>query len=168
MNTAELLTDAFTRIFETAHRAVEGATQQTLTLRLDPSANSMSWLVWHLARNQDDHLADAFDGEQIYTTQGFDKKFDLPFDVSATGYGQSSDEVAAVQAPAELLLSYLDQVHAASLEYLSGLTDADLDRVVDTAWDPPVTLGVRLISVIGDGLQHSGQAALIRGIAERQ
>ena len=167
MNTAELLTDGFTRVSETAHQAVEGVSPQVLTLRLDPAANTISWLIWHLARTEDDHLSDAFDGEQVWTAQGFDKKFDLPFDGSATGYGQNSEDVAAVHAPVELLLEYVDAVHAATLEYLTGITDADLDRVVDTAWDPPVTLGVRLISVISDGLQHAGQAAYIRGVAER-
>jgi hypothetical protein len=43
-----------------------------------------------------------------------------------------------------------------------------LDRVVDTRWDPPVTLAVRLVSVISDDLQHVGQAAFVRGIAERR
>jgi len=168
MNTAELLTDAFTRISETSRGAVEGVPDETLLLRLDPDANSISWLVWHLARNQDDHLADAFDGDQVWTAQGFAARFDLPFTTTATGYGQSSQDVAAVRASAELLLEYCDAVHTATLGYLSGLTDADLDRIVDTNWDPPVTLGVRLISVIADGLQHAGQAAYIRGIAERR
>ena len=99
---------------------------------------------------------------------GWAARFALPFDASATGYGQSSQDVAAVQAPGELLLAYLDAVHSVSLDHLSGLADADLDRIVDTAWDPPVTLGVRLISVISDGLQHAGQAAFIRGVAERR
>lgn len=168
MNTAELLTDGFTRVSETAHQAVEGVSPEVLTLQLDPAANSISWLIWHLARTEDDHLADAFDREQIWTAQGFDKRFDLPFDGAATGYGQRPEDVAAVKAPAELLLEYVDAVHAATLKYLTGVTDDDLDRVVDTAWDPPVTLGVRLISVISDGLQHAGQAAYIRGVAERQ
>jgi hypothetical protein len=48
------------------------------------------------------------------------------------------------------------------------LKDADLDRVVDDSWDPPVTLGVRLISVLSDDLQHAGQAALVRGCEERR
>ena len=50
---------------------------------------------------------------------------------------------------------------------MSGLTDADLPRVVDERWDPPVTLGVRLVSVISDCLQHAGQAAFVRGILLR-
>jgi hypothetical protein len=31
-----------------------------------------------------------------------------------------------------------------------------------------VTLGVRLLSVIGDDLQHVGQAAYVRGVLERR
>jgi hypothetical protein len=38
--------------------------------------------------------------------------------------------------------------------------------VVDASWDPPVTLGVRLVSVISDDLQHAGQAAYLRGMIE--
>ena len=44
------------------------------------------------------------------------------------------------------------------------VTEADLDRVVDERWDPPVTLGVRLVSVVNDDAQHLGQAAYVRGL----
>ena len=136
--------------------------------RLDPEANTIAWLVWHLAGTQDDHLADAFDGEQVWTSQGWADKFGLPFDAVATGYGQSSDEVAAVQVagrPAARLPGRGAGPDRGAPEH------GDRRRpgpVVDTTWDPPVTLGVRLISVISDGLQHAGQAAYVRGIAERQ
>jgi hypothetical protein len=168
MNSAELLLDGFGRVSQNVHRTLEGMRSDALTVRLDPDANSIAWLVWHLTRNQDDHLADAFDGEQLWTSQGWADRFALPFDVRATGYGQRSAEVAAVQSPADLLLGYLDAVTAQSLDYLRSITDADLDRIVDTNWDPPVTLGVRLISVLSDGLQHAGQAAYARGIIERR
>ena len=36
--------------------------------------------------------------------------------------------------------------------------------MVDEHWDPPVTAGVRLVSVIGDALQHLGQAAYVKGL----
>ena len=55
-------------------------------------------------------------------------------------------------------------MHARTVAHLAGLSEADLDRVVDERWDPPVTLGVRLVSVISDDLQHAGQAAYLRGL----
>ena len=65
---------------------------------------------------------------------------------------------------ASAILDYLDAVQQRTRTYLAGLSEADLDRVVDTRWDPPVTLGARLVSVAEDDLQHAGQAAYARGL----
>ncbi|MFE3025583.1 mycothiol transferase [Nocardia tengchongensis] len=169
MTSADLLVDAFGRVKENVHGAVAGLTQDELAARPDPDANSIAWLIWHLTRVQDDHVADVAGIEQVWTTQGWAKRFDLPFDDAAHGYGHSSADVAQLATvPAELLLGYYDAVHDQTIAYVSTLTDADLPRIVDTRWDPPVTLGVRLISVIDDDIQHSGQAAYIRGILLRR
>jgi uncharacterized protein DUF664 len=169
VTSAELLVDAFGRIHGVVHRAVEGLTPEQLSFRPDDEANSIAWLVWHLARIQDDHVADAADAEQVWTSEGWGERFALPFEVSATGYGHSSDDVAAVRVDSgEMLSGYHDAVHEQTLGFVKPLSDADLDRIVDKRWDPPVTLGVRLVSVISDNLQHAGQAAFVRGIVERR
>jgi uncharacterized damage-inducible protein DinB len=168
MTVAELLRDLFERVATDVHGAVEDLDLDALTHRVDGTANSISWLVWHLTRVQDDHVADAADTEQVWTADGWARRFGLPFDDGAIGYGQGSDDVAAVRADAGLLLGYHDAVHARTLQYVDGLVDGDLDRVVDERWDPPVTLGVRLISVANDDLQHAGQAAFVRGVLERK
>ncbi|MFF4168690.1 DUF664 domain-containing protein [Streptomyces sp. NPDC001744] len=167
MNTADLLADAFGRVSEAVHGAVDGLPEDRLAVRIDPDANSIAWLVWHLTRVQDDHLADAFGTEQVWTAGGWADRFGLPFPDGETGYGQTSAQVGRVRAPAELLLGYHDAVRDRTAGLVGTVGDADLDRVVDTAWDPPVTLGVRLVSVIADGLQHAGQAAYVRGVVER-
>ncbi|MER5964420.1 DUF664 domain-containing protein [Streptomyces sp. NPDC002057] len=168
MNSAGLLADTFGRVREAVHEAVEGLSEDELSVRLDPDANSIAWLVWHLTRIQDDHLAGAFGTEQLWEADGWRDRFGLPFPAAATGYGQTRAQVAEVRAPAELLLGYHDAVHDRTRELIGGVTNADLDRVVDTAWDPPVTLGVRLVSVLADDLQHAGQAAYVRGAVERR
>ncbi|HEY6314644.1 MAG TPA: DUF664 domain-containing protein [Streptosporangiaceae bacterium] len=165
MTSAELLADAFGRVQETVHEAVEGLSADQLTARLDENANSIAWLCWHLARVQDDHLADAFGVQQVWPD--FADRFGLPFGPGATGYGHGSRQVALVRVPAELLTGYHDAVHVQTIALVAGVTDADLSRVVDERWYPPVTLGVRLVSVISDCLQHAGQAAFIRGILLR-
>ncbi|MEU2133550.1 DUF664 domain-containing protein [Streptomyces sp. NPDC018352] len=169
MNSADLLTDAFTRVRETVHSAVEGLSGADLHARLDDGANTIGWLVWHLTRIQDDHVSDAAGVEQVWFSQDWASRFDLPFAKEATGYGHSSADVAAVRVgSAELLLGYHDAVHEQTLGFVSGLDDKALDRIVDEAWSPPVSLGVRLISVISDDLQHAGQAAFVRGALERR
>lgn len=169
MTSAELLVDAFSRIKDAVHRTVEGLTQQQLAFRVDPNANSIAWLVWHLTRVQDDHVAEVAGLDQVWFTGGWAERFALPLRPSATGYGHSSAEVAALATAApELLVGYYDQVHEQTIGYVSGLVDEDLPRVVDTRWDPPVTLGVRLVSVIEDDLMHVGQAEFARGIVARR
>ncbi|MGY1714161.1 DinB family protein [Geodermatophilus sp. SYSU D01106] len=165
MRTRDLLTYAYSQIGETLRAAVEGLTPEQLAARVAPDANPIGWLAWHLLRVQDDHVAEVAGSEQVYTAQGFAARFGRPADDTATGYGMSSLEVEALRVPsADLLLEYADAVAARSAEYLGGLTDEDLDRVVDERWDPPVTLGVRLVSVLSDDLQHVGQAAYVRGL----
>ena len=169
MTSAELLAAAFGRIQETVHDVVRGLTPEQLAFRIDSDANSIAWLVWHLTRIQDDHVADVALTEQVWTSGGWVERFGLPFGRLAHGYGHSSADVAAVRAvSAELLADYYDAVHEQTIRFVEGLTDADLPRIVDEGWDPPVTLGVRLVSVISDDLQHAGQAAFIRGIIERR
>jgi len=113
---------------------------------------------------QDDHVAEVAGTEQVYTAQGFAQRFALPFDDRETGYGMDVEDVARLRAEAVTLLDYHRAVHAATATYLRTLSDGDLDRVVDEQWDPPVTLGVRLVSVVTDDLQHAGQAAYVRGL----
>ena len=168
MTTAELLVDTFGRIRETVQETVNGLTVDQLAFRADPDANSIAWLVWHLTRIQDDHLAAAFGTEQVWIADKWVGRFGLPFAPEAHGYGHTTEDVGNVRVAAGLLTGYHDAVHARSVELLQTVSDADLDRVVDDRWDPPVTLGVRLVSVIADALQHVGQAAFIRGLEERR
>lgn len=168
MTGPELLTDAFGRVSESVHRAVEGLDARMLMTRIDPDANTIGWLVWHLTRIQDDHIADILDTDQIWVSAGWVDRFRLPLPASDTGYGHSADDVAAVvvESP-ELLLGYFDEVHDRTMHLLAGLSEPDLDRVVDERWTPAVTLGVRLVSILADDLQHVGQAAFLRGVVQR-
>jgi hypothetical protein len=168
MTGAELIADAFGRVQEVVHEVADGLTPEQLTARLDEDANSIAWLLWHLARVQDDHVADAFGIEQLWTAQGWVERFSLPFQPESVGYGHSSADVAAVRVESvDLLTGYHDAVHEQTLLCVKGLGDEDFDRIVDRSWNPPVTLGVRLVSVISDALQHAGQAAFVRGVLER-
>jgi uncharacterized damage-inducible protein DinB len=168
MTLGELLVDSFNRVREGAHEVVEGLSEDQLAQVPAPGANSIAWLVWHLARIQDDHIAHVAGREQVWTGDGWQHRFGLPFDARDTGYGHSSGDVARVRVEPSLLTGYLDAVHEQSVAFVSGLSEEDLGRIVDERWDPPVTLGVRLVSVINDDDQHVGQAAYARGLLERQ
>jgi uncharacterized damage-inducible protein DinB len=165
---SDLLVDAFGRIRGHVHDAVEGLGPEDLAHRVSKNANTIAWLVWHLTRIQDDHVSDAANTEQVWTSQGWADRFGLPFPPTDTGYGHSSRQVASVRGvPAGLLAGYHDAVHEQTAAFVGSLRDRDLERIVDDSWTPAVTLGVRLVSVVVDDLQHVGQAAFVRGALDR-
>jgi hypothetical protein len=168
MTPGELLVDAFERVRDGAHDVVQGLTPDQLAERPGPRANSIAWLLWHLARVQDDHVAEVAGREQVWTAQGWRGRFALPLEPEDTGYGHTPEQVASVRVAGDLLTGYLDAVHAQTADFAAGLGQDDLDRIVDERWDPPVSLGVRLVSVINDDQQHLGQAAYAKGLLAGQ
>ncbi|NDZ96704.1 DUF664 domain-containing protein [Streptomyces sp. SID6673] len=164
MRSIDVLIDGLGRVSDNVHAVLDGITADQLVHRPTPEANTIAWLVWHLTRAQDAQIADVAGTEQVWMSAGFHQRFGLPFPPSASGYGQSSEEVGQVVAEPDLLREYYDATHDVSVEYLAALTDDDLDRVIDESWDPPVTLGVRLISIVDDDAQHVGHAAYVRGL----
>ncbi len=168
MTGADLLVDAFERIPEQVHGVLDGLTPDQLTFRIDSEANTIAWLIWHLSRIEDDHIADVAGRPQVWTSDGWATRWRLPFDAADTGYGHTSEQVAAVNGNAELLLGYFDAVHQMTANFVRTITDRDLDRIVDEQWDPPVTLGVRLVSVAGHNFEQLAQADFVRGLLLRK
>ncbi len=160
-----LLADGFDRVRDLVGGVVDGLDPDALGWRPDGTGNSIGWLVWHLTRIQDDHLADAAGAAQVWTELGWADRFGLPFDLAETGYAMESSDVDRVRVDSpDLLREYHEATHRQTLEHLHGWDDASLARVVDGRWDPPVTLAVRLVSVLSDDLQHVDQAAYVRGL----
>jgi hypothetical protein len=162
MTPAELMTDHFERIHALFADAVEGVSVEDAHAR-PGGGNSLTWLLWHATRIQDDHVAGLSGGDQAWAS--WRDRFDLPLDDWDHGYGHSSEQVDSVRVDdLSLLVEYQDAVHQQTLAYLQGADEAGLDRVVDEHWDPPVTAGARLVSIVGDELQHLGQAAYVKGM----
>lgn len=160
-----VLTDGFGRIAELVGQVTTGLTVELASWRPDPEANSIAWLIWHASRVQDDHVADLAGRNQVWPT--WRNTFELPFDPWDTGYGHSSTQVGQVFASGELLAGYHHDVAKLTQNYIDTLTGEEVARIVDENWQPPVSAGVRLISVLGDTTQHLGQAGYVRGLADR-
>ena len=168
MDASDWLTELYGRLPHLVREAVEGLDDDLLATPPVEGANTIAWLVWHLTRVQDHHIAELIGGEQRYLAEGWHERFGRGPDAQDHGYGHGAAEVASVRTSAADLIGYYDAVHDRTIAFLEGLTDDDLDRVVDEAWDPPVTMGVRLASVASDDLQHVGQAAYVRGLLDRR
>jgi hypothetical protein len=167
MSAADLLVDGFGRIREIVHDVLDGLTEADLEYLVDPAANSICWQIWHLTRVQDDHVAAAGGLTQVWLS-GWEQRFGLPLDRRDTGYGHTAEQMATVTAPASLLADYHDATYEQTIAFVRTLTEADMARIVDRRWHPPVTMAVRMVSVLADDLEHAGQAAFIRGLIERR
>ena len=167
MNVDDVYLELYGRIPPLVRAAVHGLDHASLTTSPVSGANPIGWLVWHLTRVQDHHVSELLPDDQLWSGGGWAVRFGRDAAPTDVGFGHTADEVAAFDpVSAALLVEYHEAVDARTRDYLGALTDVDLDRVVDRRWDPPVTLGVRLVSVADDALQHVGQALYARGIVD--
>lgn len=164
----DLLADGYGRVFEILERTLKGLSQDDLNWQPRPDGNSIGWLTWHLTRIQDDHIAALMGEEQLWTKDGWHARFNLPPEPKDLGFGHSPEQVAAFKSPdAQTMLHYHRAVLEQSKRCLFSLSNADLTRELDEPWYQPLpTVGVRLISVLTDNLQHAGQAAYVRGLRQ--
>lgn len=167
MNPLHLLVDGFSRIPTLIERATRGLDASRLAAPPAPGANSIAWLAWHTARGQDAWVADLRGQKQVWTSEGWVNRFDLPLPTDDNGFGMPEQDTARVVASAELLNDYLRAVTSSTLSYLGGLTAEGLADIVDAARTPAVTRGGQLLSILDDNLQHAGQAGYARGILDR-
>ena len=167
MDCKDLIVDGLNRVDEDLRQALEGLSADQLAFRPAEHANSIAWLAWHLTRVQDDHVSEIAGRPQAWTEERWHEKFGKRADPGDTGFGYRAAQVASIRPDGpQVLIDYYAAVHTRSMEYLSGVTCADMDRIIDTRWDPPVTVGVRLVSVVNDCTQHAGQMAYLRGLIE--
>lgn len=168
----ELLLDGFDRVRESLLGVLDGADAGLLLYRPGVRANPVGWLLWHLSRVQDDHmagLARALGIEeapgQCWGDGGWDERFALPYGRWDIGYGHTEADVAgfSVGDPG-LLAGYHEQVAEMTKGIVHRLTTEDYVRIVDTRFSPQVSAGVRLISVLNETSQHIGQAAYVKGL----
>jgi hypothetical protein len=165
VNARDVLIEAFGRLPDLVQSTVRSLSPKQLRWAPADGSNTVGWLVWHLTRIQDDHVADLIGIEQLYVTGDWGPRFGLKSKRGDIGYGHSAAQVASVRPESwHALVEYYAAVHDRTTSYLDGLSEDDLDRIVDEGWDPPVTAGVRLVSVLNDGTQHVGQAAYVRGL----
>jgi len=168
MDARELLADLFGRIPDHVEEAVDGLGVEDLTATVVPGTNSIAWLIWHLTRVQDAHMAELLEKDQVWAEGDWARRCGVEPDPSNTGYGHDPADVAAIRPDGpEVLVDYYRAVAARTDAFIGGLGPDDLEEVVDERWDPPVTLGVRLISIADDDIQHAGQAAYLRGLLRR-
>ncbi|WP_316670128.1 DinB family protein [uncultured Propionibacterium sp.] len=165
MDSIDLFKDSFDRVAEELPRLLEDLPADSLLRRAHVTGNPVAWLAWHIGRCEDAQMAALDDRTEVWD-QGWRERFDLPYGPHDNGYGQTFEQVSRFQVTdADLLTGYYAAVHEQTLGVLDAERGKDLDRVIDAAWDPPVTAGARIVSVVNDVTQHLGQIAYLHGLS---
>jgi hypothetical protein len=165
MQTTTAIADALDRVRIILHNNLADLTAGELVKEPHPP---IGWLAWHIARVQDTNISALQGNEQVWVDEGWHKEFGMPVDPRdySPGHVQTPEIVGAFRAPdAQTILDYHDAVRVRTLAYLETLSETDLDRVLDEPrFNPLPTVGVRLVSVCEDNLQHAGQLAYLKGL----
>ncbi|NHU85384.1 DinB family protein [Kocuria sp. JC486] len=162
-----ILIDAAQRAPEVARMVTEGLPPEAAHERPADRQNSIAWLIWHAARQQDVQVAELAGTAQVWDTGKWAERTGVDRDSRWMGFGESAEGVAAFRAgDIAALADYLDATVQATVDYVRTLSDEDLDEVIDHTWEPPVTRGTRLVSTIDDAAQHMGQAAYARSLVD--
>jgi len=162
-----LLADGYGRVQEFLEDVLRGLAHDDLNWQPRNDSNSIGWLAWHLARQQDVQIASLMWAEQLWIKDEWYSKFRRPADPEDIGFGNTPEQVSAFESPdMQTLLDYHRAVLERSKQYFLTLSKSDLDRELNEPWFQPLpTVGVRLVSILGDSLIHAGQAAYIRGLS---
>jgi len=168
MKWKDILIDGYSRIPEFLENVLKDLTQDDLDWQPKHDCNSIGWLVWHLTRQQDAQIASLIGGEQLWVTDRWYTKFGRQPEPDDVGFGHSPEQVSALKSPElRTLLDYSRAVVERSKEYISSLSENDLDRELNEPWFQPLpTVGIRLVSILDDSVLHAGQAAYIRGLRQ--
>ena len=168
MEWEDLLIDGYGRIPEFLENVLRGLTRDDLDWQPRHDCNSIGWLIWHLTRQQDAQTASLADEEQLWITDEWYAKFNRQPEPNDIGFGHSPEQVSAFKSPeARILLDYNRAVVEHSKQYISNLSETDLDRGLNEPWFQPLpTVGVRLVSILDDSILHAGQAAYVRGLSQ--
>jgi len=164
----DLLADGYGRISDTVKDVLHGLSKEDLNWQPRPDCNSIGWTLWHLARVQDSQIADLMGKEQLWIKEKWHLKFKRKADPKDTGFGDTPEDVAAFQSPStKILMDYLNDVIGQSKQYFPTLSKSDLDKELNEPWFKPLpTVGVRLISILSDGLLHAGESAYLHGLRQ--
>ncbi|WP_333907826.1 mycothiol transferase [Neomicrococcus lactis] len=160
-DTHDIFADFIQRPIDAARNLPELSAEQ-LNAHPAEHPNSIAWLLWHSGREVDVQLAHLSGTAQVW--ESYRNLFDLGELGETVGYGHTAEQSQQIQvSDQKLLVNYLEATLRALGDYVSGLLETELDEVIDTRWDPPVTRGVRIVSIIDDAIQHVGQAAYAAG-----
>lgn len=165
METSAFILDMLGHMKQSLTGAVDGLSQEEIEWQPGREANSIGFILWHMARAEDSGIQDWLQQKpQIWTLEKWYQKLNLSENPEDSGYGYTAEQLAAFPVP-ELkdLLGYSDAVRSRTIDYLQSITPDEFDKVVKTPLGE-FTAGQILSLFMVELTQHIGHIAYLRGL----
>ena len=136
------LLTAHERNWEMIETALEGLDEGTLSRQPSEQCNSIAWLLWHMSRVLDMVVhSRTRDRPQLWITEGWHKKFGMSDDAEDRGVGWTAAQVSGWRPPPlEVQMDYYYAVKAATKDFLTSATPAELEK--ELTFPPVAGLGL--------------------------
>lgn len=163
MEAMQLSIETVARAQERLLEALEQMTLEEANTMPNPLIKSVTWLIWHTARELDYQISDLKGQPPLWLSADWTSRFGLALPDDTQDWQHSPEEAAkVVVVDRQLLIDYLAAAVDLTQVYLQDVSLENLEEVIDDNWTPAVTRGARLVSIIDDAVMHSGQAVYTR------
>ena len=163
MDFREIIRMALDESSEDLARALDGLTREERRYVPAPEANHIDFMVWHVARAEDDWInAIIGQSQTVWARDGWAERLGIP--IEGNGYGMMAEQAQAMpEFDAGLMREYADSVRCSTIEYVESATAEDLDTERDAGWRV-VKVGGALSHLLVEIAEHVGHVAYIRGM----
>ena len=150
--------------FEKLRRALDGLSEDELSWRPALESNTIDWLVWHMARAEDEWINTRLrNTEAIWVRDGLAER--IGSDDTGSGFGQSADEIRTMPAfDVPLVMEYYEAVRKGTSEYFANeMRDTDPLEAIPQSGKYTLTYGGVLGHLLCEEAEHLGQIEYLRG-----
>ncbi|MFC1940996.1 DinB family protein [Chloroflexota bacterium] len=144
-------------------KALDGLTQEEAAWSPNAECNSITFILWHIARVEDFFVNRVIQREtELYEAEAWREKLGTP--AKETGYTYTLEQLQAWPVPKlEILRGYADSVREKTLTFLESIPNEKLSEIPrpDRSADSIGTILGRISTEIA---LHIGQISYLRGV----
>ncbi len=116
------------------HHVARDVAPELMTASATPLSNPVGFLMWHMARSQDWAVHTAIRGvPEVAWTAPWSGMAGVSTPGMGTGFSPAEARELASKLELSGLMAYADAVNAATVAWVRGLSEADLDEIPDVA-----------------------------------
>ncbi len=151
--------------FDKLERALEGLSQDELHWRPALESNTIDWMVWHMARVEDNWVNVQMRKEDsIWERDGWPER--IVVETSSNGFGLTAEQIRAMPAfDVPLVMEYYRSVRAGTTRFFENeMQEVDLQHEITHPRYDPVSYAWILGHLLCEEAEHLGQIEYIRGM----